>query len=137
LKKQCARYSSTEEIIVAGSPSLADWITASSTAVTAVATAVAGFIAWLAFRRDARSSPPIVETNIKWADKKLERYIEFRPLIRNQLYETITLDSVKILRPRAARVAKPILGDFYRDVIGLEKSGDRILPVALLRPPIA
>jgi hypothetical protein len=110
-------------------PSLTDWITAVSTGVTALAAGIAGFIAWLAFRRDVKSSFPIVEANITWADERYGNYIEFRPVIRNQLYETIVLNSVQIKRPRGAFIAKKIFQDFYGDLIGLEKGSSTIAVV--------
>lgn len=80
----------------------ANWITAISTAATAIAAAVAGFIAWQALRRDIVRSLPIVETNLKWISVGDATCLALEIIIRNQLLETISLDTLRIDSPRGS-----------------------------------
>jgi hypothetical protein len=82
--------------------SLPDWITATSTGITAVATGAAAFVAWVALRREARASRPIIEPEFYW----FEDYLALKLIIRNQLYETIILDSASVIRPRRSLISK-------------------------------
>jgi hypothetical protein len=73
------------------SPSqLPDWITAVSTAVTALAAIVGGGIAWIGLHRENKPPLPVIEPDFNWVDPKYGRYIRLDIVIRNQLYETIT-----------------------------------------------
>lgn len=80
--------------------SLTDWITAISTAITAIAAAVAGAIAWRALIKDARRSLPIVEADMKWVTAGSVSCVELKVTIRNPLFETMTWDSLQIEQPR-------------------------------------
>jgi hypothetical protein len=70
-------------------PSVTDWITAAATGTTAIAATIAGFIAWLAFRRDSRNQLPIIEADFgfEWSYRVLNL------IIRNRLPETIVVTS--------------------------------------------
>jgi hypothetical protein len=97
-----------------------DWITAVATAATAMAAGCAAFIAWRAYRRDARMSEPIVEAEIDWGEAAFADYLCLTVLIRNQLYQTITIDSVTAIRPKGMCAAVETRKDFYGDLIKLE-----------------
>lgn len=86
--------------------SLTDWITAVSTAITAIAAAIAGAIAWRALIKDTRRSLPIVEADMKWVMVGSASCVELKVTIRNPLFETITWDSLQIERPRRSVFAK-------------------------------
>jgi hypothetical protein len=77
---------------------LPEWITSVATAATAVAAAVTGFIAWLALRREAQPLPPVIEISCTWPYK--DRTLTLSLVIRNRIYETVTIDSVRVVRPK-------------------------------------
>jgi len=54
-------------------PSVTDWITAAATGTTAIAATIAGFVAWLAFRRDSRNQLPIIEAEFGFDSQSLTR----------------------------------------------------------------
>src|SRR5580700_8594103 len=86
-------------------PSVTDWITAAATGATAIATTIAGFIAWLAFRRDSRNQLPIIEADFgfEWPYRVLNL------IIRNRLPETIVVTSdLPLLLPK--RMVDTLIG---------------------------
>src|SRR5579863_9219295 len=88
---------------------LPDWITAVSTAVTALAAIVAGIIAWLAYHREGRARLPIFEVSHDW-DKREDgppRHL-FQVVVRNLMYESITVETVRILKPATATLAREV-----------------------------
>lgn len=94
---------------MADHPSIADWITAVSTAATAIVAGIAGFIAWLAYRRDARASLPIIEAELMWTKQDVGDYVNLVLIIRNQLYERISLDSAHVRRPKHMTISNTTL----------------------------
>jgi len=68
-------------------PQLTDWITAGATAITAVATGVAGLVAYLALRRDSTKELPVVEAILKPAGKS--DALSLQAVIRNRIAETL------------------------------------------------
>jgi hypothetical protein len=87
-------------------PSTADWITAVSTALTAVAAFAGGAIAWIGLRRDRHAFFPIIEADIKWAKPSGQsRYLILDLIIRNQLYETLTLDTIRVRKPKGSLIS--------------------------------
>jgi hypothetical protein len=84
-------------------PSVTDWITAAATGTTAIAATIAGFVAWLAFRRDSRNQLPIIEADFgfEWPYRVLNL------IIRNRLPETIVVTSAIIRRPKGSLISKP------------------------------
>jgi hypothetical protein len=110
------------EIAMADHPSIADWITAASTAATAIAAALAGWIAFAALRRDTKASLPTIETDIRWcAEADGEQYILLEVLIRNPRWETIIIESAKVVAPRNATISdkfKYVNGTMVRQIRG-------------------
>jgi hypothetical protein len=86
---------------MADHPSIADWITATSTALTAIAAGVAGFIAWLAFRRDTLNRLPIIETDIEFESQ----YRVLNLTITNRLPETIVVTSAIVRKPKGSLIS--------------------------------
>jgi hypothetical protein len=80
---------------------LPDWITAAATAATALASAAAVLFAWLRYRREGRAPLPIIETNLSWDSK--DRVVA-KIVVRNQMYETVYVDSVRILSPNGVYI---------------------------------
>ncbi len=116
--------------------SLPDWITAISTLATALATGVAGVIAWRAFVRDFVRSLPIVETDVKWVEIKSTQCLELTVTIRNQLYETIVFDSVRVDRPRHSAFGLAKLGQ-QGEPIEITRSKSRLFAVnQAVRPAV-
>jgi hypothetical protein len=97
--------------------SLPDWITATATGITAVAAGFAAFVAWLAFRRDARASLPVVEADLEWDIDGASSFVLVTLTIRNRLEETITLDSARVKRPDGTLISnKIVLGNDGRGI---------------------
>ncbi len=85
-------------------PSVTDWITAAATGATAIAATIAGFIAWLAFRRDSKNLLPIIEADFQYEAP----YWALNLVIRNRLPETIVVTSAKIKRPKGSLISKAV-----------------------------
>jgi len=85
-------------------PQLTDWITAGATAITAVATGVAGLVAYLALRRDSTKELPVVEAILKPAGKS--DALSLQAVIRNRIAETLVAESVRVTRPKGASLAR-------------------------------
>jgi len=84
---------------------LSDWITAISTAATAIAATFAGIIAWLSLRRAARAPLPIFEPRFHWSTSEPTiGLLQLSLVIRNHLDEAIVVDSVTVKRPRGMTV---------------------------------
>jgi hypothetical protein len=81
-------------------PSWTDWVTAISTAGTAVAASAAGIAAWLGYRRDSRLWRPVIETKTEWRALSGENCIVSNVIVRNQLRETIVVKSARAIKPR-------------------------------------
>lgn len=84
---------------------LTDWITAVATAATALAAGIAGFIAWLAYRRDQRLSLPTVEAVLRWVRDQDDDFILLKLIIRNPLWETIILESAHAKYPQSTLIS--------------------------------
>lgn len=82
-----------------------DWITAVSTALTAVAAIGAGIVAFIGYKRDGQPPLPVIEPTFLWMPPLRGRFIRLDIIARNQLYETIILDSIRIVRPRGMTFA--------------------------------
>ena len=85
---------------------LPEWITAIATAATAVAASAAGFIAWVSLRRDAAALPPIIE--VSWAWPHEERTIYVAMVFRNRLYETLIIDSIRVVQPKKTTIQSEV-----------------------------
>ena len=92
--------------MIAADGALTDWITAAATVATALATAVAGFAAWRTGRREARSILPIIEPTLKRLATASGRHIAVHFVIRNVLYETLIVESARVVSPRATILSK-------------------------------
>jgi hypothetical protein len=64
-------------------PSVADWITATATAITAIGATIGGFVAWLAFRRDSRNQLPIIEADFQFEEPYWSKFTYSQPLTGN------------------------------------------------------
>jgi hypothetical protein len=84
---------------------LPDWITAVATVATAIAASLAGVAAWLTFRRQARSILPVIEQSFRWLRDDVGCHIVAHLVIRNVLYETLVVESTRVLRPRGSRIS--------------------------------
>jgi hypothetical protein len=95
--------------------SLPDWITAASTAATAIAAFVATIIAWRAYNRDGRAPLPVIEPEFDWS--RADGFLSLRVIVRNQIYETVTIESLRVLAPRGATIAQTKPNDKGRSEI--------------------
>lgn len=86
-----------------------DWITASATGATAIATAVAAFAAWRTLRRDAKSVLPVVEASLYWGNPDLGRHVCVHLVIRNVIYETLVIEAATVLIPRRALLSSTLV----------------------------
>lgn len=89
---------------------IADWITAGSTAATAIVAAAGSLVACLAYRRDSRASFPVVEVDLDWS-RWFSNILTLNLIVRNQLYETITLDSIRVKKPSQMTFSKSVKKD--------------------------
>lgn len=85
----------------AGSAHWSDWITAASTAATALFAAMTGWVGLLAYRQANRRLLPVVEPTLTWQeDSELGRFIYARLHLTNRLDETIIVERIRAVRPR-------------------------------------
>lgn len=82
---------------------LANWITAASTALTAILTGTGGLAAWLVLRRDKLRELPVMERSIHAVDDHLLLALT----VRNRLDETIKLDRIELRQPKDATISPP------------------------------
>lgn len=80
-------------------PTWTDWVTAISTATTAM---IAGLAVWFGLLRDKRARLPVVEHDAEWRSLGGEDYICFHVTVRNRLYEMINIRFARVSRPRGA-----------------------------------
>jgi hypothetical protein len=84
---------------------ITDWITAVSTAITALAAVLASIIGFVEYKRGGRVPLPLIEPTFSWVDPKDGHFLQLHIVIRNQLSETIIFEHMKIRKPRGMTFA--------------------------------
>ena len=97
-------------------PHLSDWITAASTALTAVFAGFAGVAAWLSYRREVQRDAPIVEADFSWSSE----FIIARIRITNTQPRTIVLSGARVTHPSGCKLSPGFLYNVY-GIYDLEK----------------
>lgn len=120
-------------------PSLTDWTTAISTAITGIFAAVAATVSIAAYRRDTRKGLPIVETHIaRFGTAPFGRFIEASVNITNRLDETLTIDAIIIREPKGATLSEGTIGLGAVGYGGLPEpaagTSNQINPMRKIRP---
>jgi len=93
-----------------------------ATAFTGLTGGVIAWFAWLALRRDNRTQLPIVEPgHSHWENGK----VRVRIFVRNNLRETLTVESVRVGHPRRSVISRQS-DAYYAKTLEL---GNRIRPI--------
>jgi hypothetical protein len=118
-----------------GVDKLPDWITAISTATTAFVAIVGAVIAYVAYRRDGLPPMPVIEVEVRWENPKRGLFVVMEIVTRNQLYETVTVDNIRIKKPHGMTLA---IEKQYRIQESLKntKIENRIEPIAIVSQPL-
>jgi len=112
---------------------LPNWITAVSTAITGIAAFLTGLFAWLSLRRDRRRDDPIIEANFEWGKSKHAGLLGLRVVARNMGYETIVLDSIRVVRPSKMTICRE---DYMSGRLEYFPSPHRKLPLQWTIDPV-
>jgi hypothetical protein len=88
---------------------LTDWVTATSTAITAILVGLSGWVAWLTYLRDKRRELPVIEPTFDWKeDATVGPYIKLRLWVVNRLDETLLIEAISVRCPRKSLLSEGI-----------------------------